>query len=266
MSMLIIAGPCSIESREITLEVANKLKSIPENKHWQKSRSIVFKASFDKANRSSIDSWRGVGIKRGMEILREVKETTGLQITTDIHEPWQAAEVAKVVDIIQIPAFLCRQTDLLLAAAETGKIVTVKKGQFLSPESMGEVVNKLKAGGCENMYLMERGTFFGYGRLVNDMTSLLVMKDLGVPVIFDATHSVQRPLSEGKSTGGNREYVEPLAKAATAIGVNGLFFEVHPNPDEALSDAANTVILDDFEMMLDRVLRHDLTPRPCDIV
>ena len=266
MSMLIIAGPCSIESREITLEVANKLKSIPENKHWQKSRSIVFKASFDKANRSSIDSWRGVGIKRGMEILREVKETTGLQITTDIHEPWQAAEVAKVADIIQIPAFLCRQTDLLLAAAETGKIVTVKKGQFLSPESMGEVVNKLKAGGCENMYLMERGTFFGYGRLVNDMTSLLVMKDLGVPVIFDATHSVQRPLSEGKSTGGNREYVEPLAKAATAIGVNGLFFEVHPNPDEALSDAANTVILDDFEMMLDRVLRHDLTPRPCDIV
>ena len=266
MSMLIIAGPCSIESREITLEVANKLKSIPENKHWQKTRSIVFKASFDKANRSSIDSWRGVGIKRGMEILREVKETTGLQITTDIHEPWQAAEVAKVVDIIQIPAFLCRHTDLLLAAAQTGKIVAVKKGQFLSPESMGEVVNKLKAGGCENMYLMERGTFFGYGRLVNDMTSLLVMKDLGVPVIFDATHSVQRPLSEGKSTGGNREYVEPLAKAATAVGVNGLFFEVHPNPNKALSDGANTVILDDFEMMLDRVLRHDLTPRPCDTV
>jgi 2-dehydro-3-deoxyphosphooctonate aldolase (KDO 8-P synthase) len=261
--MLIIAGPCSIESREITLEVANKLKGVNLP---QKTHHIIFKASFDKANRSSIDSWRGVGLKKGMDILREVKDSTGLQITTDIHEPWQAAKVAKVVDIIQIPAFLCRQTDLLLAAAQTGKTVTVKKGQFLSPESMGEVVMKLKAGGCEDMYLMERGTFFGYGRLVNDMTSLLIMKDLGVPVIFDATHSVQRPSSEGNSTGGNREYVEPLAKAATAIGVDGLFFEVHPNPNKALSDGANTIILDDFEKMIDRVLRYDLCIRPCDVV
>ena len=255
--MLIIAGPCSIESRDVALEVANKLKSIDlPCPYWNKC-NLVFKASFDKANRSSIDSWRGVGLKRGMEILQEVKDTTGLQITTDIHEPWQATEVAKVVDIIQIPAFLCRQTDLLLAAADTGKTVTVKKGQFLSPEAMGEVVNKLKAGGCEDMYLMERGTFFGYGRLVNDMTALLIMKDLGVPVIFDATHSVQRPLSEGKSTGGNRDYVEPLARAATAIGIDGLFFEVHPNPNKALSDGANTVILDEFEGILKRVIKHN---------
>ena len=258
--MIVIAGPCSIENREITLEVANKLKTI-DSLYWNgvtPNGRVVFKASFDKANRSSIHSWRGVGLERGMEILQEVKDTTGLQITTDIHEPWQAEAVAEVVDIIQIPAFLCRQTDLLLAAAQTGKVVTVKKGQFLSPESMVEVVNKLKSGGCTNMYLMERGTFFGYGRLVNDMTSILVMQDLGVPVIFDATHSVQKPLSEGSSTGGNREYVEPLAKAATAMGVDGLFFEVHPDPDQALSDGPNTVRLEDFDGILKRVLKHKI--------
>ena len=217
--MKIIAGPCSIETRELTLQVAEEIKRVDVEAHKHRGHddgversinedvSFVFKASFDKANRSSIDSWRGVGLEKGMEILQEVKDTTGLQITTDIHEPWQAEAVAGVVDVIQIPAFLCRQTDLLLAAAQTGKTVTVKKGQFLSPESMVEVINKLKSGGCTDIYLMERGTFFGYGRLVNDMTSILVMQDLGVPVIFDATHSVQKPLSEGRSTGGNREYV-----------------------------------------------------------
>jgi 2-dehydro-3-deoxyphosphooctonate aldolase (KDO 8-P synthase) len=252
--MLIIAGPCSIESRDITVEVAQEIKNISE----KLGVNIIFKASFDKANRSSIDSWRGVGLNEGMKVLSEVKDLTGLRVTTDIHEAWQAKEVARVVDVIQIPAFLCRQTDLLLSAAHTGKPITVKKGQFLSPESMLEVVKKLKAGGCEDIYLMERGTFFGYGRLVNDMTSILVMQGLGVPVIFDATHSVQKPLSEGESTGGNREYVEPLAKAATAIGVDGLFFEVHPDPDKALSDGPNTVRLNDFENILKRVLRHEI--------
>ena len=262
--MIIIAGPCSIESPSLCMSVAHELRRIFDK--GPNNRELVFKASFDKANRSSIDSWRGVGLEKGLDVFKQIKQETGLQITTDIHEPWQAARVAEVVDIIQIPAFLCRQTDLLLAAAETGKTVTVKKGQFLSPEAMGEVVNKLREGGCSNMYLMERGTFFGYGRLVNDMTSLLIMKDLGVPVIFDATHSVQRPSSEGKTTGGNREYVEPLAKAAVAVGVDGLFFEVHPRPDEALSDGPNTVELKSFEKMLDRVLRHNLNPRPIDVV
>lgn len=179
-----------------------------------------------------------------------------MRTTTDIHEPWQADVISDYIDIIQIPAFLCRQTDLLVAAAKTGRAVNVKKGQFLSPEEMSNVVDKLNSAGCKDIYLTERGTFFGYGRLVNDMTSILTMKSFGFPVIFDATHSVQRPGILGSSTGGNREFVEPLAKAATAVGADGLFFEVHPEPEKALSDGPNTLRLDEFEGVLERVLRH----------
>tara|TARA_R100000008_G_C3583843_1_gene170612 strand:+ start:1747 stop:2541 length:795 start_codon:yes stop_codon:yes gene_type:complete len=257
--MIVIAGPCSIESEETTLLIAEKLREISDNLGLE----IIFKASFDKANRSSIDSYRSLGLNDGIYLVKKIFNSVkqiGLKTTTDIHEPWQASSVAQFVDIIQIPAFLCRQTDLLVAAAKTGKIVNVKKGQFLSPEEMKNVVNKLKAGGCDSskIYLTERGTFFGYGRLVNDMTSIPIMQSFGCPVIFDATHSVQKPGGLGTSTGGNREFVEPLAKAATAIGADGLFFEVHPDPDNALSDGPNTLRLNEFEGVLSRVLKHSL--------
>jgi 2-dehydro-3-deoxyphosphooctonate aldolase (KDO 8-P synthase) len=222
--------------------------------------SLVFKASFDKANRTSVTAYRGPGLERGLAILQRVKERTGLPITTDIHEPRQAAPVGQVCDLLQIPAFLARQTDLLLAAAATGRPVHVKKGQFLAPWDMKNVVGKLEAGGCCQILLGERGTFFGYGRLVNDMRAIPQMQELGVPVIFDATHSVQEPGGLGASTGGNRAMVEPLARAATALGVDGLFFETHPDPDAAMSDAANTVPLDQFAGLLRRLLaiRHTI--------
>ena len=255
--MIVVAGPCSIESEETTLLIAEELRKLSDNLGLE----IIFKASFDKANRSSINSYRSVGLDGGAYLVKSIfnrVKSMGLRTTTDIHEPWQAKSVSEFIDIIQIPAFLCRQTDLLVAAAKTGKIVNVKKGQFLSPEEMSNIVNKLKASGCdsERIYLTERGTFFGYGRLVNDMTSIPIMQSFGCPVIFDATHSVQKPGGLGTSTGGNREFVEPLAKAATAIGVDGLFFEVHPNPDKALSDGPNTLRLDGFEDVLERVLQH----------
>jgi len=253
--MIIIAGPCSIESKDITYLIADKLRKISDSLDLE----IIFKASFDKANRSSIDSYRSVGIEDGRFLVRNIfkyVKRLGMRTTTDIHEPWQADVISDYIDIIQIPAFLCRQTDLLVAAAKTGRAVNVKKGQFLSPEEMSNVVDKLNSAGCKDIYLTERGTFFGYGRLVNDMTSILTMKSFGFPVIFDATHSVQRPGILGSSTGGNREFVEPLAKAATAVGADGLFFEVHPEPEKALSDGPNTLRLDEFEGVLERVLRH----------
>lgn len=247
----VMAGPCVIESEQMTLEIAEELKKIAE----RCGVDFCFKASFDKANRTSINSYRGPGIKEGLRILQKVKDTYELKVVTDIHEPWQAKPVAEVVDIIQIPAFLCRQTDLLIAAAQTGKTINVKKAQFLAPWDMKNVVQKLEEAGNHNIMLCERGTSFGYNSLVVDMTGIQEMKKFGYPVVFDATHSVQKPGGKGDSTGGNREYVEPLAKAAIASGADALFFEVHPEPDRALSDGPNMVKLDEFEKMLERIIK-----------
>jgi 2-dehydro-3-deoxyphosphooctonate aldolase (KDO 8-P synthase) len=248
--LLVIAGPCVLENEELALSIAERLKQIALDLSLQ----LIFKASFDKANRTSLNSYRGPGIDRGLKILEKVKDVTGLPITTDIHEPSQAAAVGAVCDLIQIPAFLARQTDLLLAAASTSRPVHVKKGQYLAPGDMKHVVEKLDAGGCKNILLGERGTFFGYGRLVNDMRSIPQMQALGVPVIFDATHSVQEPGGLGSASGGNRAMVEPLARAAVAVGVDGLFFETHPNPDAAPSDGPNMIPLDQFSALLGRLL------------
>ena len=231
--------------------VAKKMKEITE----KLGINYYFKASFDKANRTSIHSYRGPGIDKGLEILKKVKDELGLRIATDIHEPWQAEKAAEVVDIIQIPAFLCRQTDLLIAAAKTGKLINVKKAQFLAPWDMKNVVGKLEESGTNKIMLCERGSCFGYNNLVVDMTGLLEMKKFGYPIIFDATHSVQKPGGKGNATGGNREYVEYLAKAAVAIGVDGLFMEVHPDPDNALSDGPNMVKLENMEELLTKLIK-----------
>jgi 2-dehydro-3-deoxyphosphooctonate aldolase (KDO 8-P synthase) len=248
--LLVIAGPCVIESEELTLTIAERLKQIAA----QLSLPLVFKASFDKANRTSVEAFRGPGLQKGLAILRRVKDVTGLPVTTDIHLPEQAAPAAAVCDLLQIPAFLVRQTDLLVAAAATGRPVHAKKGQFLAPWDMKHVVGKLEASGCRNILLCERGSFFGYGRLVSDMRAIPQMQALGPPVIFDATHSVQEPGGLGAATGGNREMVEPLARAAVAVGVDGLFFETHPTPETALSDGPNMVPLDQFASLLRRLL------------
>ena len=247
----LIAGPCVIESEENVMLIAEKVKAIAE----RLDLDYYFKASFDKANRTSISSYRGPGIDEGLRILKKVKDTYGLKIATDIHEPWQAAKAAEVADIIQIPAFLCRQTDLLVEAAKTGKLINVKKAQFLAPWDMANVVRKLEESGNKNIMLCERGTSFGYNTLVVDMTGIVEMKKFGYPVVFDATHSVQKPGGKGTATGGNRENVEPLAKAAIAAGADALFFEVHPDPDNALSDGPNMVPLDEFEGLLERVIK-----------
>jgi len=248
--LLVIAGPCVIEDEGLTLAIARRLRQIAD----AMGVNLVFKASFDKANRTSVDSYRGPGLERGLAILAQVAATTGLPVTTDVHEPRQAAAAGQVCAMLQVPAFLARQTDLLLAAAQTGRAVNVKKGQFMAPGDMRHVVGKLIAGGCRNMLLCERGTFFGYGRLVNDMQSIPLMQALGVPVVFDATHSVQEPGARGGVSGGNRAMVEPLARAATAIGDDGLFFETHPNPDAAASDGPNMIPLDAMESLLGRLL------------
>ena len=249
--LLLIAGPCVIESEALTLSIAERLKQIAA----EQQTPLIFKASFDKANRTSAAAYRGPGLESGLAILRRVKEKTGLPVTTDIHEPRQAEPVGRVCNLVQIPAFLARQTDLLLAAAATGRPVHVKKGQFLAPWDMKHVVGKLESGGCRRVLLGERGTFFGYGRLVNDMRAIVQMQSLGVPVIFDATHSVQEPGGLGTATGGNRAMVEPLARAAVALGADGLFFETHPEPDAAPSDGANMVPLDRFADVLRRLLK-----------
>ena len=248
--LLLIAGPCVIESRWLALQIAERLQQIAA----ELTLPLVFKASFDKANRTSVESFRGPGLQRGLEILAEVKQRTALPVTTDIHLPEQAKAVAEVCDLVQVPAFLCRQTDLLLAAAATGRPVHVKKGQFLAPADMQHVVGKLAAGGCRDVLLGERGTFFGYGRLINDMRSIPQMQSLGVPVIFDATHSVQEPGGLGHASGGNRQMVEPLARAAVAVGADGLFLETHPDPDHAASDGPNMVPLEQLPAMLRRLL------------
>jgi 2-dehydro-3-deoxyphosphooctonate aldolase (KDO 8-P synthase) len=255
MTFTLIAGPCVIESRALALEVAERMKSITD----RLGITYVFKASFDKANRSSGSTFRGPGVHEGLEVLAEVKQRFGVPVLTDIHESQQAAPVAAVVDVLQIPAFLCRQTDLLLAAAEavrgTNKTINVKKGQFLAPWDMAQVVNKLRKAGVENLWLTERGSSFGYNTLVVDYRSIPQMQTLGCPVIFDATHSVQQPGGQGSSSGGQREFVAPLARAAMAVGVDGLFMEVHPDPDNALSDGPNMVPLQRVEALLQQLVR-----------
>lgn len=247
----LIAGPCVIENEDLVMEIAREIKKIT----GKLNINCYFKASFDKANRTSISSYRGPGIEEGLSILRKVKSTYGLKILTDIHEPWQAEYVAKDVDIIQIPAFLCRQTDLVLAAAKTGKIINIKKGQFLSPGDMKNIITKVESVGNHQIMLCERGSSFGYNNLVVDMTGLVEMIKYGYPVVFDATHSVQKPGGNGNCSGGNREYVEYLAKAAVAVGVETLFMEVHPDPANALSDGPNMVALSELEVMLKRILK-----------
>ncbi len=249
--LLVIAGPCVLEESSVVLEIARTLRRISD----ELSVPLVFKGSFDKANRTSVKAYRGPGLERGLAILDEVRQATGLSVTTDVHESAQAAPVAEVCQLIQIPAFLARQTDLLLAAAATGRAVHVKKGQFLAPADMEHVVGKLEAGGCRNILLGERGTFFGYGRLVTDMRAIPQMQALGAPVVFDATHSVQEPGGLGGATGGNRAMVEPLARAAVAIGADALFFETHPVPEQSPSDGPNMVPLDALSGLLERLLR-----------
>ena len=244
--LLVIAGPCVIENDGLTQAIAGRLVEICS----RLDLPLVFKASFDKANRTSLDSYRGPGLQEGLAILDAVAKKHSVPVTTDIHLPEQAAVAAEVVHLLQIPAFLARQTDLLVAAAKTGLPINVKKGQFMAPADMQHVVGKLVGSGCGQIMLTERGTFFGYGALVNDMTSILKMRELGVPVVFDATHSVQRPGAAGGKTGGDRNLVPPLARAAVATGCDAIFLETHPNPDQSPSDGPNMVALDNVEKIL----------------
>jgi len=248
--LALLAGPCVLESMERCLYIGRTIKDICA----RLGVPYVFKASFDKANRSSFHSFRGPGLEEGVKMLQRIKAELNVPVVTDIHETYQAEPVAKVADILQIPAFLCRQTDLLHAAALTGKVVNVKKGQFLAPRDMSNVVDKLHTSGCEQILLTERGASFGYNNLVVDMRSLPIMRSFGCPVIFDGTHSVQLPGGAGTTSSGQREFVEYLVRAAVATGVDALFLEVHDNPEEALSDGANMVYLDKLEDLLKKTL------------
>ena len=248
---VLIAGPCVIESETLVLETAHRIAEIAQ----AVGMPYIFKSSYDKANRSSIASFRGLGIQEGLGILRKVKERVGVPLLTDVHSVEEAQTAGEVVDVLQIPAFLCRQTDLLAAAAKTGRVVNVKKGQFLSPWDMGNVVKKLEESGTRRILLTERGATFGYNNLVVDMRALPVMRGLGYPVIFDATHSVQLPGGGGTISSGQREFIAPLASAAAGAGCDGFFMEVHPRPDEALSDGPNMVPLSELKRLLERVKR-----------
>ncbi|MBW4613047.1 MAG: 3-deoxy-8-phosphooctulonate synthase [Desmonostoc vinosum HA7617-LM4] len=248
--LTLIGGPCVIESEDFTLKMAEKIRQVCD----RLDIGFIFKSSFDKANRTSINSFRGQALETGLEILQRVKQEVGVPVLTDIHESQQAAIVAEVADVLQIPAFLCRQTDLLIAAAATGRVVNVKKGQFLAPWDMKSVVGKLESAGAKNILLTERGTSFGYNALVVDFRSLPQMRQLGYPVVFDATHSVQMPGGQGDKSGGQREFVPYLARAAAAVGIDALFMEVHENPDVALSDGPNMVPLAQLEEVLKPVL------------
>jgi 2-dehydro-3-deoxyphosphooctonate aldolase (KDO 8-P synthase) len=247
---LFIAGPCVIESLGHVLSIARILAKLRD----ELGIALVFKSSFDKANRSSIESFRGPGLEKGMEILKAVREETGLPLLSDIHEPWQAAPAAEVLDVLQIPAFLCRQTDLVAAAARTGKAVSVKKGQFLSPEETKNILEKGEEVGNEKVFLTERGTSFGYQNLVVDMRSFPIMRGLGAPVVYDITHSMQRPGGEGKQTGGTPQFARPLARAAAAAGADGFFMEVHDNPPQALSDRTTQIRPDAARAIIEDVL------------
>lgn len=248
---IVIAGPCVIESEEMAMRLAEKLKAVTEGMPVD----FYFKASFDKANRTSISSFRGPGIEKGIQVLQKVKDAYGIKTITDIHEPWQAQAAGEVCDMIQIPAFLCRQTDLLTAAAKTGRAVNVKKGQFLAPWDMENVVQKIKAAGNRDIMLCERGTCFGYNRLVVDMASIYEMKKFGCPVIFDGTHSVQKPGGNGNASSGNREYVPYLSRAAVSAGADGLFLETHEEPENALSDGANMLPVQEVRHLLEQCLQ-----------
>ena len=237
--LVLIAGPCVIESRDACLRTAEKVKAIADDLNMP----LIFKASYDKANRTSLESFRGAGLDDGLAILRDVSDGLGLPVLSDVHSPSEAAAAAEVLDVLQVPAFLCRQTDLVIAAAESGKPVNVKKGQFMAPWDMAHVVAKVRSTGNANCLLTERGTSFGYNNLVSDMRAIRVMQKLGCPVAFDATHSTQAPGGRGDSSGGQREMAAPLALAAVAAGCDALFLEVHENPDEALSDAATVLPL-----------------------
>lgn len=262
-SLALIAGPCVVESLEICLTVAHQAKRVTQ----ALGMGYVFKASFDKANRTAIASFRGHGLEKGLEILAEVKRIVGVPVLTDVHETWQCAPVAEVCDVLQIPAFLCRQTDLVLAAARTGRAINVKKGQFLAPWDMKNVVEKVLSTGNRRLLLTERGVSFGYNTLVVDMTGLPQMRALGYPVVFDGTHSVQRPgaASGGTVSGGAREYIPHLTRAAAAVGIDALFLEIHPEPQKGLSDAATMLPLAQLEPLLKQVLAihrvaHNLEP------
>ncbi|MEH2468654.1 2-dehydro-3-deoxyphosphooctonate aldolase (KDO 8-P synthase) [Nitrobacteraceae bacterium AZCC 2161] len=254
LPLAIIAGPCQLESRAHALEVASALKEIAT----RLKIGLVYKTSFDKANRTSASAARGIGIDQALPIFAEIRETFGLPVLTDVHEAEQCARAAEAVDVLQIPAFLCRQTDLLLAAAATGKVVNVKKGQFLAPWDMANVVAKLTSGGNDRVLVTERGASFGYNTLVSDMRALPILaRTTGAPVIFDATHSVQQPGGKGTSSGGEREFVPVLARAAVAVGVAGVFIETHPDPDHAPSDGPNMVPLRDFEALIRNLMAFD---------
>jgi len=246
-----LAGPCVLESESLAFEVADRLADLAA----RLKLPLVYKASFDKANRTSLDSFRGPGLEAGLELLARVKQRTSLPVMTDIHEPRQAQAAAEVCDLLQIPAFLARQTDLVVAAARTGRPVNVKKAQFMAPWDMGHVVKKIESCGNTQVILTERGSTFGYGRLVNDMRAIPIMQETGCPVVFDATHSVQFPSAEAGRSGGQREMVPFLARAAVACGCDGVFLEVHPRPEQALSDGPNMVRLDDLPPLIQSLLR-----------
>jgi 2-dehydro-3-deoxyphosphooctonate aldolase (KDO 8-P synthase) len=254
LPIALIAGPCQLESHNHALETASALKEIA----GRLGIGLVYKTSFDKANRTSASAARGIGLQQALPIFAEIRESLGLPVLTDVHEPGQCAEVATAVDVLQIPAFLCRQTDLLLAAAATGKVVNVKKGQFLAPWDMTNVVAKITGGGNANVLVTERGASFGYNTLVSDMRALPILaRTTGAPVIFDATHSVQQPGGKGTSSGGEREFVPVLARAAVAVGVAGVFIETHPDPDRAPSDGPNMVPLNRFEDLVRTLMAFD---------
>ena len=246
---VLIAGPCVIENAQVVMETASKISDIARETGFP----YIFKASYDKANRSSIHSFRGPGLKDGLALLKQVREKVGIPVLTDVHSVEEAEQAGKIVDVLQIPAFLCRQTDLLVAAAKTGRVINVKKGQFLSPWDMKNVVNKLEESGTKKILLTERGSTFGYNNLVVDMRALPIMRNLGYPVIFDATHSVQLPGGGGTVSAGQREFIAPLARAAAAAGCDGFFMEVHPNPDQALSDGPNMVPLRSLKGLLEQL-------------
>ncbi len=257
-SLAVVAGPCSLESYELGMRVGRFMKKLCE----ERNLLYIFKASFDKANRTSVHAWRGPGLEKGLEQLAEIKRILNVPVLTDIHESYQAEAVGQVVDIIQIPAFLCRQTDLLVSAAKTGKIINIKKAQFLAPEDMIYAAAKCREAGNDNVILCERGTIFGYHRLVVDMTGLVAMREMGYPVMFDATHSVQKPGGLGGMSGGDYRMALPLARAAAAVGIDAIFAETHPNPKEALSDGPNMIPLDKMGEFIDEVLAiHEATQK-----
>jgi 2-dehydro-3-deoxyphosphooctonate aldolase (KDO 8-P synthase) len=253
LPFVLFAGPCALESRVHALEMSAALKEMSE----RLGLGLVYKSSFDKANRTSISSARGIGIDEALPIFAEIRETTGLPVVTDVHEPAQCARVAEAVDVLQIPAFLCRQTDLLVAAAQTGRVVKVKKGQFLAPWDMKNVVEKVAAAGNPNVLITERGASFGYNTLVSDMRALPILAETGSPVVFDATHSVQQPGGKGTTSGGERQFVPVLARAAVAVGVAGLFIETHDEPEKSPSDGSNMVPLNKLESLLRELMEID---------